>query len=134
MSKCTAICKNGTPCPNDAKMNTYCCIHYNIYEEKSLLSYDVVLKMPFPLDVSIKILNLAGTKIKIEDRIKFDIPPSKLVINPIFAFKMNKILKKKTRPPTLLQQMAQQMEEMVEQMVQLRRENEELRTIYRALY
>jgi hypothetical protein len=127
-TKCTAFCKNGKPCRNNAKMLGYCKKHFLISAEDSLdiavepVAYDVVQKMPFPTDVSIEILNKAGTKIKIEDRIKYDIPPSKLVINPFFEIKMNKILEEKARPPpplSLLQQMKQMMEDLL-------RENEEL--------
>jgi hypothetical protein len=56
------------------------------------ISYDAIQKMPFPYDVSIKILNKAGTKIDIEDKIKYKIPPSKIIINPFHKKQMDEML------------------------------------------
>jgi hypothetical protein len=101
MPKCIALCKNGAPCRNNVKELDYCHAHYKIYEEKSLettvepITYDVIKKMPFPLDVSIKILNGANTKIDIDDKIKYKIPPSKLSINPFHEIKLNDMLSRR---------------------------------------
>jgi hypothetical protein len=62
--------------------------------EKTIKSvnYVDIKKMPFPPDISIKILNFAKIKIDIDDMIKYKIPPSKLSINKFFKIRMDKIL------------------------------------------
>jgi hypothetical protein len=107
MSKCNAICKNGALCKKPARgadMLSYCCLHHKMYcwDGKLIIpktvepvSYDVVRKMPFPTDVSIKILNLADTKIYIDDKIKYKIPPSKVHIHPFFKDHINRIFSDK---------------------------------------
>jgi hypothetical protein len=94
---CIAISENGEPCSEEGVFYWLCEKHFEFYEEKSFeiiepITYNIIKKMPFPLDVSIKILNLANSKIEIDDMIKYKISPSKLSINPVHKGKLEQML------------------------------------------
>jgi hypothetical protein len=96
---CIAISENGEPCSETAFSYCYgfCWKHFKFYKEKSFeivepITYNIIKKIPFPLDVSIKILNLANSKIEIDDMIKYKISPSKLSINPFHKGKLEELL------------------------------------------
>jgi hypothetical protein len=109
MSKCLAVCKNGNPCPWNGKLylSGYCKTHYRIHNESLntspplpplpplptyTFSYKELLDMIFPIEITIKILSLAGHNIDfnmdLEDRIRYKIKPRKLNIDISFKLKI----------------------------------------------